>query len=348
LVGHAATGAGVTYQWHKNGTPIPGATAAAYTVATAAPADAGSYTVTLTSGAATLTSPAAVITIEPPLAGRLMNLSVRTTAGTGAQTLIVGFAINGLVDKPILVRAIGPSLAQFGVTGALADPQLQLFAGSTPLTTNDNWATPAAGGVSASVAAAAFASAGAFPLDQNSKDAAIIRAMSPTGGPYSAQVTAATGAGGLALAELYDTDTTPLGVPTLLAIPRLVNVSARAQVGTGAGILIAGFSINGNQPKQILIRAIGPALAPFGVTGALANPKLELYRGSALVQDNNGWAGNADLAAAFTKVGAFALANPASRDSALLVTLEPGNYTAQVSGVNATTGVALVEIYEVP
>jgi len=129
---------------------------------------------------------------------------------------------------------------------------------------------------------------------------------------------------------------------------RLVNVSARAQVGTGAGILIAGFTISGNVPRRVLIRGVGPGLAPFGVTGTLVNPALAIYRGTSVVAENDDWGGGEELAATFRSVGAFALFSTASRDSALLVTLAPGSYTAQLTGVSNTTGVALIEVYEVP
>jgi hypothetical protein len=130
----------------------------------------------------------------------------------------------------------------------------------------------------------------------------------------------------------------------------LTNVSTRAQVGTGGGILIVGFSLNGNVPKNILIRAVGPSLTQFGVTGVLADPALSLYRDSTLVQSNDNWgSGNpTGLSTAFAQVGAFALTSTGSRDAALLVNLSPGSYTAQVSGVGGTTGVALVEVYEAP
>jgi hypothetical protein len=124
-------------------------------------------------------------------------------------------------------------------------------------------------------------------------------------------------------------------------------VSARTRVGTGDDILIAGFSISGSTNRTVLIRAIGPTLATFNVPGALANPRLELYSGANRILENDDWGGTAVLTTAFSAVAAFAL--PAdSRDAAILVTLAPGSYTAQVSGVGSTTGVALVEVYEVP
>ncbi|HEY1109423.1 MAG TPA: hypothetical protein VGE76_12340, partial [Opitutaceae bacterium] len=169
-----------------------------------------------------------------------------------------------------------------------------------------------------------------------SRDAALVQpGLAP--GSYSLQVTPATGAGGVALAEVYDAS-----VASSATAPRLVNLSARTQVGTGANLLIAGFAIGGETSKTVLIRAVGPGLAPFGVTGTLADPQLELYGGSTLLAVNDNW--QASAGDTFTAVGAFAL--PASsRDAALLVTLAPGSYTAQVSGIGNTTGVALVEVY---
>jgi subtilisin family serine protease/outer membrane protein assembly factor BamB len=333
-----ATGEGpIIYEWKKDGVTIPGATTSTYSVSNVTPATAGTYTVVVRSPQGTITTEPAVITVEPINPGRLTNLSVRTTAGTGAQTLTVGFVMSGSPDKTMLLRAIGPSLTQFGVTGVLTDPRLQLYSGSTVLVENDNWFTPASG--TGAAVAAMFTTTGAFTLATDSLDAAIVRAM--TSGAYTAQVTSTNGTG-IALAELYDS------APASGA--RLVNVSARAQVGTGSGILIAGFTISGNVPKQVLIRGVGPTLArtPFNVSGTLANPRLDLYRGTTLIRSNDDWGGEATLATAFTQVGAFALASASSADAALLVTLAPGSYTAQVSGVGGTTGVALVEVYEVP
>ena len=325
-----------TYEWLKEGTPIVGATSATYTVPSVTTATAGNYAVIIKDAQRTITTAAAAITVEPMNPGRLTNLSVRTSAGEADQTLTVGFVLSGAPDKSVLIRAIGPTLSDFGVTGALTDPRLQLFSGSSVLTVNDNWANPASGDGGLAISDA-FAVSGAFALKPEALDAALVRLMN--GGSYTAQVTGASGSG-IALAEIYDTS--PSGGA------RLVNVSARAQVGTGTGILIAGFNVSGNVPRQILIRGVGPGLSTFGVGSVLANPRLDLYRGSTLLQSNDDWGGTAAFTAAFAQVGAFALGGTSSRDAALLVTLPPGSYTAQVSGVGNTTGVALVEVYELP
>lgn len=261
----------------------------------------------------------------PPGASYLSNLSVRTSAGTGAQTLIVGFAVSG-GSKPLLVRGIGPALTSFGVSGALADPKLELFRGSTSISANDNWQP---------VDSSTFNGVGAFGLPSGSKDSALV--VSVGAASYTAQVSGANGSTGIALVELYDAGTSATG--------RLVNVSARSQVGTDNAILIAGFSVAGTGPKRLLLRAIGPTLETFGVTGALSDPKLELYGPSGRIMANDNW--DSSVRAQFAPAGAFDLTS-GSRDAVLLVTLPPGNYTAQVSGVGGTTGVALVELYEVP
>ena len=136
----------------------------------------------------------------------------------------------------------------------------------------------------------------------------------------------------MALAEVYDA--TPPGTynPSL---PRLVNVSARALVGSGGDILIAGFVVGGSTSKTVLIRASGPALAAFGVAGFLPDPVLTLYgsaAGGAPLALNSGWGGSGAIASAAVLGRRIPLANASSADSALVVTLAPGAYTAQVAG----------------
>lgn len=331
----AATGTGaLSYQWYKDGAAIAGATSAAYTVGNPTSATAGTYTVTVTSGSLTVTSTAAVVTVANPVPGRLVNLSARTTAGTGADTLIVGFVVSGSTPKPLLVRGIGPTLSVLGVPDPIADPQLKLSnKAGTVIVQNDNWSDPALPDKSASV--------GAFALPAGSKDAAALASVGADN--YFLDVTNSSGTVGTALAEIYDLDSTPTSSDS-----RLTNVSARSFVGTDAHILIAGFAISGNVPKTVLIRGVGPGLVKLGVssTDALADPKLELYRHNVLYTSNDNWTGDSATTAVFDKVGAFHL-DVGSTDSVLVLTLPPDTYTAQVSGVNNTTGVGLVEVYEV-
>lgn len=274
-----------------------------------------------------------VTSVTAHASSRLTNLSVRTSAGAGSETLIVGVTIgDGAGSLSALVRAVGPSLGPLGVADALADPRLVVYSGTSVVAANDDW-----GGGSALTLASA--SVGAFALNPTSKDSALL--VSLGAGGHTAQVSSVTSAGGTVLLEVYDAS--PAGASTSL---RLTNCSARALVGTGPQILIAGFAISGDAPKRILVRGVGPGLAAFGVGGALADPLLAIFAGQTLFANNDDWSG-AELSAAFAAVGAFPLSE-GSADAALIVTLAPGTYTAQVSGFRGSTGVALVEIYELP
>ena len=270
---------------------------------------------------------------------RLANLSVRSPAGSGVNTLVVGFAINGNSPKPILVRAVGPTLANFGLPGAMPDPILTIYRGAAPIDGNDNWGSNAR----ADDIVAKSALVGAFPLDRASRDAAILINLLP--GAYTAQISAAgASASGVALLETYDTDfnsdADALG-------RRLINISSRAQVGSGENVMFAGFFVLGPTSKRLLIRGIGPTLGVFGVTGVLADSQIFVRRSDGtLVASNDNWSG-ADVSAAASATGAFALA-AGSRDAALIVNLSPGGYTVELSGVGGATGVGLIEVYELP
>jgi hypothetical protein len=266
-----------------------------------------------------------------PIPGRLFNLSIRTAAGAGSGTLIVGFVTSAGTDgASLLVRAAGPALLPYGVTGVLANPALSVN-NSVPVVvqSNDDWNA---------ALSSTFLHVGASPWTAGSKDSAVALELAP--GLYSAVITGADGGSGIALGEIYDLNAA--GVATKA---RLVNVSARSQVGTGADIMIAGFVIIGDTPVRVLIRGVGPTLATQGVTGVLADPQLAVFQGSTQIGGNNDWA--PALAATFAQVGAAAL-QAGSKDAALVLDLSPGVYSAQVSGVGGTTGVALVEIYAVP
>lgn len=330
----------ITYQWRRDDVAIPGATATTLNVNNIQAANLGAYTLVATNALGSVTSNPAILSFAVSTAGRLTNLSIRTNAGTGAQTLIVGFVIGGTGTagtKPLLIRGVGPTLGVFGVPGFLADPALSVISGGTVVALNDNWAGNAqVTTIGTQVGAFAFSAT-------TSRDAAL---YSPAlaAGPYTAQVAGVGGTTGITLAEIYDA--TPVDV-FLATTPRLTNVSARSQVGTGADILITGFNIGGATARRLLIRAVGPTLGVFGVEGFLADPRLDLLSGTTIIQANDNWGGTAAITTAANSVGAFAL-DGASRDAVLLVTLQPGSYTAQVSGVGNTTGVALVEIYDAP
>lgn len=277
-------------------------------------------------------------------AGRLINLSTRASVASGAApTLIVGFVVQSAQSRLHLIRAIGPTLQSFGVSGFMPNPRLQAFVDngttSVPIVNaaNDDWTPNSPDGFPIAETTAAV---GGFPLPQGSRDAVLLPIL--PGGLYTAHAKSADGVGGVVLVEVYETK-----VPDVPS--RLINLSTRTQVGVGENELIAGFVVGGAGPSRLLVRAVGPGLAPFGVSGLLAQPVLSLRsRFSDIIQRNQGWTtgtNTADLRGAAGLVGAFSL-EPA--DCAMVVTLAPGEYTAQVSGVAGSTGEALVEIYVLP
>jgi hypothetical protein len=337
---------GVSCQWFLNGVALAGETSPTLVVSDVESWNAGSYTCLVSNTYGSTMSSAGVIksiaTLDP---GRLINLSTRSLVGTGANQLIAGFVVggNGTAGAEVLLtRASGPALSRFGVSGPLADPNLMITGGSGFSDSNSGWGgDPAVGDVASQV--------GAFDWpDGSSLDSALLNGFAP--GAYTAQISGASGDTGIALGEIYDA--TQSGAYTLSS-PRLVNISSRAQVGTGTNVLIAGFVVGGSTSETVLIRASGPALIPFGVPGNLPDPQLQLFRAngdgtSTLIQTNSGWGGDTQIAAVAATVGAFSWGSAASPDSAILVTLQPGAYTAQVSGEGGDTGIALVEVYELP
>ena len=346
----AITGGGaVTYQWYFNDVVIAGATGAALTLPSVQGSNSGTYRVLAIGPGGSVISTATTLSVAATIGdtARLINLAVRTNAGSGDRVLFVGFVVGGAGtsgNKPLLFRGVGPTLSVFGVTGVLADPKLQIFSGTTLLLENDDW------GGNAQVTALT-PQVGAFALSPvTSKDAALAPTLAA--GSYTAQVSGVGTATGVVLAEIYDA--TAASALTA-ATPRLINVSARAQVGTGANILIAGFVVGGAGTKTVLVRAIGPTLGVFGVPGVLADPKLDLYQNGLAtpIASNDNWGASTNagqIVTASANVGAFALALE-SKDAVLLLTLPPGSYTAQISGVGSAavnTGAALVEVYEVP
>ena len=339
-----------TYQWNLNGTPISGATDPVLLVSAATSANAGSYTCTASNASGTVTSTAATLTVTTTSSpGYLVNLSARADIGTGNNILIGGYATGGTGTKQLLIRGVGPALSAFFGSSALATPQLTLVDGSgAVISSNLGWGTAPTAGPSAGADSPVTASlslmnnTGAYPYQAGSLDTATL-VTAPTGNG-TAQVSGVSAATGIGLVEFYDADTT---TPT----SRLVNISARADVGTGNNILIGGFAIGGSTAETVLIRAVGPGLndllpSIFPLSSVLTQPVLTIYQGGTAIYSNTIWGGDTTEANVFPTVGAFNLV-AGHRDSVLLISLPPGNYTAQVSGLNSGTGIALCEIYEV-
>ena len=309
-------------------------------IITGTPTNIGVYTVTVTAtNAGGAISTRLNIAVSAPGSTRsngtlLYNLSARATVTpTGLTT--TGFVITGSSDKRVLIRAVGPTLAKFGIDDAVAKPRLRVIdANGKQVLENAGW--------SSSATLSALASRlGAFAYNAGSVDAAVSATLAPGG--YTVQVSDDAAKGGTVLTEIYAADDL-----TTSDTPRLINLSARALVQTGK-TLIGGFIVTG-QPgtvQKVLVRAIGPTLAKFNVTNALAAPVLKVYDSTgARIALNDAWANNSEVSAAAAATGAFAL-EAGTKDAALVLSLSPGAYTLEISTTGAA-GEALADIYAVP
>ena len=251
-----------------------------------------------------------------------MNLSTRMRVQTGDNVGIGGFIITGNAAKRVLLRAIGPSVT--GVPNVLADPVLELHGSGLATMTNNNWKDDP-------VQQALIESTGLAPT--NDLESAIYVTLSP--GAYTAIVKGNNNGTGIGLIEVYDISA---------ALPaKLANISTRALVGTGNDIVIAGFILGNNSaPTRLVLRGIGGSLTL--VPNPLANPKLEVRNSSGtLLLANDNWQDDPAQAAELTAAG---LAPTNANESGIAITLGPGAYTALLSGVNNTTGIGVVEVYE--
>jgi hypothetical protein len=270
----------------------------------------------------------------------LGNISTRSFVQTGEHVMIGGFIVQGSGPKRVIIRAIGPELTQFGIPDALANPRLELHNGSGALIgTNDDWQTTILGGVITTNQVSDIQNSGHAPTAAS--ESAIIANLQP--GNYTAIVNGVNNTTGVALVEVYDL------APA--ASSSLANISTRSFVQTGGHVMIGGFIVQGSGPKRVIIRAIGPELTQFGIPDVLANPRLELHNGSgALIGTNDDWQttilGGVITSNQVSDIQNSGRAPTAASESAIIANLQPGNYTAVVSGVNNTTGVGLVEVYD--
>ena len=288
---------------------------------------------------------------------RLLDISNRAQVQTGQNIVIAGFVIGGTgASKSVLVRGVGPGLAAFGVTGFLPQPIVSVYDNTgLMIATNTGWSNePSAGNSSVAATfreatATDMSSVGAFALMQGAADSAIVLTLPP--GSYSAEVMGVGGATGIALTEVYDLSPS--------APQTLVNISARCFVSTGSSVAISGMVIGGNSSAQVLIRGVGPGLAQFIASGTITQPSIALVDSTGKnIVSNTGWGsqlvvGTSTVAASYrlataadmSSVGAFKL-TPGSTDSAMVVTLPPGQYTVELSEAGGSPGTGLAEIYE--
>jgi hypothetical protein len=270
----------------------------------------------------------------------LGNISTRSFVQTGDNVMIGGFIVQGNQPKRVILRVIGPELSQFGIPNAMADPTLELHnANGALIASNDDWETTIIGGIITNDQVEDIQNSGHAPADAN--ESAIIANLAPGG--YTAIVRGFNNTIGVALVEAYDLS------PSLRSI--LGNISTRSLVETGDDVMIGGFIVQGTQPKNVIVRAIGPELSQFGVPNPLADPRLELHNDTgALIASNDNWQ-QTIIGGIITHDQVQNIQNSDhaprdARESAIIANLSPGNYTAIVRGVNNATGVALAEVYD--
>ena len=326
-----------TYQWYRDGALLPGATAASLSLNGLGLQNEGDYYAIVSDGRSVIqTTPAAVQLVSTNPA-RIVNLAVRANLDAGSDPLITGFVIEGTAVRPMLIRAVGPALRQFGLQTAAANTALKLYRGATVISENDDWELD----VTPDVTRTTAASVGAFALPAKSADAALVRRLPAS--PYTIHTFNRGTAAGTVLVETYD------GQAGYDANSRITNVSTRARLTAGDGALIAGLTIEGATTCRILARVVGPTLSTFGVTGTLADPTLQLFaaNGTTVIATNDDWASVQSLVTSenlFRRVGAFDLPF-GSKDSVIVTRLAPGSYTFVAQGKGAAEGQALIEIY---
>ena len=245
----------------------------------------------------------------------LLNISTRARVETGENATIAGFIVQGTKSKKVLIRGLGPSLP---ITGALSNPILDLYDSTgRHLASNDDWISTRLAILSSSIP------------PTSPREAALLMTLQP--GAYTAIVRDKDNQPGLTLIETYDLSPKD----SLLA-----NISTRGKIQTGDNVMIGGFIVGGADPTKVLVRAIGPSLANHGVHAPLVDPTLELHDGTGrLIASNDNWRSNQ------AQIISTGIPPTDNRESAILMTLNPGNYTAIVRGKNGATGVALVEVY---
>jgi hypothetical protein len=270
----------------------------------------------------------------------LENISTRAFVQTGDNVMIGGFIVQGNEPKKVIIRAIGPELSQHGVPDPLADPTVELHnATGALIASNDNWQHTIVGGIITSDQVHEIMDSGHAPTDPG--ESAIIATLPP--GNYTAIVRGVNNTTGVALAEVYDLR--PETSSTLQ------NISTRSFVQRDDNVMIGGFIVTGGDPRRVIVRAIGPELTQFGVPNALNNPTLELHDSAgALIASNDNWQhtiiGGIIRDDQVDDIRASGRAPEDGRESAIIAELPAGNYTAIIRGVNNTTGVGLVEVYD--
>jgi hypothetical protein len=278
---------------------------------------------------------------DPPLPeSQLTNVSTRAFVQTGDNVMIGGFIVQGTQPKTVIIRALGPELMPFGIPNPLVDPTLELHnATGALIASNDNWVTTIIGGIITANQVAAIRASGY--ASTNVMESAMIVSLPP--GNYTAIARGVNNMMGIGLVEVYD-----LSASTASS---LRNISTRSSVQTDQNVMIGGFIIQGTLAKRVVVRALGPELSQYGVPDTLPDPTLELHGpNGALIASNDNWMttviGGIITSDQVADIRASGYAPTNALESAMIVSLPPGNYTAIVRAKNIIVGVALVEVYD--
>lgn len=263
--------------------------------------------------------------------GLVGNISTRLPVGTDNNVLIEGFIVQGPAGstKKIIVRAIGPTLAGFGIADALANPTLDIFdANNTKIASNDDWKNTQVGGLITGDQSGEISASGVAPT--NDKESAIIANLAP--GNYTAVVRGLNNTTGTGLVDAYDLSAS--------SPARLANIATRGLIQAGDKLMIAGFIIQNGQVR-IVVSAIGPSLTAFGITNALADTTLQLRDANGgIILENDDWKSSQRQ-----ELEATGLQPTNDAEAALVTIIQPGSYTAQVRGKNDTSGIGLVQVF---
>ena len=233
--------------------------------------------------------------------------------------------------KKIMVRALGPSLAAFGVTDALENPTLEIRSGdgsNTVIATNNNWRNTEVGGIVTGDQSTEIEGSGLAPGDD--LESAVIAELVP--GSYTAVVRGAGNTVGTGVVDAYDMSAS--------SPARLVNIATRGLVQPGDNLMIAGFIIQ-NGDVRAVVRAIGPSLSAFGINNALPDTTLQLRdQNGAIVRENDDWESHQKQELEDT-----GLQPSDPLEAAVVDTIAVGQYTVQVRGKPESTGIGVVQVY---
>lgn len=328
----------LSYQWYVDDSRIPNATGPTLEIPTASSAYQGRYKATVTNEAGTVASREASLTVigtdpaGPP--NILQGLATRAFVGTGNDVLIPAFVISGKTQKNILIRALGPSLSS-SLTGYLSDPRIELHKAGAEgvVAANDNWSEAPNIEELTQTMLRFYGST----LPTGSKDSAMLISLEP--GAYTIVTSGVGDTSGIALVEVYDADLDSTQA-------RLSALAVRCRTADGDKVPIVGFVTSGDRPKQVLVQGIGPTLG-LQVPEHAPNPHIRLIGGSTVIGENFDWGNSQKIRDAAAKATASVL-NASSKDAALIATISPGAYSAVIDDETGTSGIALIEVYEVP